>query len=317
MLAGAAVFLADLECAPRLTVRHVEHACLIGRPGGVRLLRSAAPGRDFNLAARRGRLLNSDALRRYLRVGVAAAGLGLVMLTGLSARWVGQQAELAQLDPQSLAFPEPDYAPAPAERLAEIAPPSLLAPSTGDAAPGGRSHSGVSADGRDGTADDAPGGALGEAFEANVSVARAGPEERRSAGDPQAFGDPGVTRALGAASRALAVSPASLGSFAGPVSNETLRLTGKLSLDVSRDGPSGAVRAKFHAWNGLLGTGELQGTMAQDGRVVLTGQLLMGKNPFLCTLTGTIYGDHFTGTAQFVRPWGGRIAHSSFSLFRT
>jgi hypothetical protein len=117
--------------------------------------------------------------------------------------------------------------------------------------------------------------------------------------------------------RLASVLPTFLGSFQGLVSNEALRLTGKLSLEVTRDGPPGVVRARFHAWDGLLGTGELTGTLSPDGRLTLSGQLSMGRNPFNCRLAAVIRGDHITGSAQFVRPRGGRVAYSSFNLLKT
>jgi len=253
MLAGAASFLADLDRAPRLSVQHVEHAAAIAAPGGTRVLHVDTPAR---------RPSGSAWLMPGLRIAAACAGLGFVVLTSWGARWVGTQAQLAQIEqpaaPPAASTSEPVVAAQPDVEQQE---------DTVDAN-----------------------------VESDVGVATGGTDAQDSGSQP---------------------GLASLGSFRGPVKNETLRLTGKLALDLSLNPLSGSVRARFHAWNGLLGTGQLRGSVTRDGRVILSGQLLMGKNPFLCTLTGTIQGDHFTGSAEFVRPWGGRIAHSNFNLLRT
>jgi hypothetical protein len=280
MLAGAAAFLADLEHAPRLSALHVEHAVAIARAGTAQLMHPATSGAE-----------RAWLQPRLLRIAAACAGFAFVIMTSWGARWVGREAELAQLEqqrtPLTVAAAAPAIpAPAPAPAPASAAPAAAQPVQTALAQEPGSDE------------------ALEDNFDSDVAVASA-PDPREVASAPS----------FGMRAPSL-VSPASLGSFRGPVNNETLRLTGKLELDLARNPLSGTVRARFHAWNGLLGTGQLQGTMTSDGRVTLQGQLLMGKNPFLCTLTGTIHGDHFTGSAQFVRPWGGPIAYSSFSLIR-
>ena len=216
-------------------------------------------------------------LRRTARVGAACAGLAFVLGAGWSARWVGSKAEFAQLEEQRSATFAQAAPPAPSPAIVQA---QAEPPAAREPA----------------TDDD-----LDDEVDAEVSVPAVPAPARRPSG----------------AIQQVVVAPASLGSFRGPVNNETLQLTGKLALDLTRDPATGAVRALFHAWNGLLGTGQLRGTMTSDGRVTLSGQLLMGRNPFICTLTGVVHGDRFTGSAQFVRPWGGPIARSSFNLLRT
>lgn len=106
-------------------------------------------------------------------------------------------------------------------------------------------------------------------------------------------------------------------AFRGPVYNETLRQGGQMSLVIKRQGPSGAVTARFEAWGGLLGSGELVGHLAEDGHLSASGQLMMGKNSFTCDLSGIIAGGQLTGSASFVRVSSGRVARSRFVLSRS
>ena len=103
-------------------------------------------------------------------------------------------------------------------------------------------------------------------------------------------------------------------AFQGPVNNETMRQSGRLSLVIARRDASGAITARFHASDGLVGSGELTGSVSGDGHIAASGQLMMGKNPFLCDLSGTLIGDNLVGSARFVRTGSGRVAHSSFNL---
>ncbi len=106
-------------------------------------------------------------------------------------------------------------------------------------------------------------------------------------------------------------------SFRGPVYNDTLQQGGQMSLVVRRQGPPGAVMVRFEAWGGLLGSGDLAGHLSEDGRIAASGQLMVGRNPFLCTLSGVVAGGELTGSASFVRSSGGRVAHSRFTLTRS
>lgn len=111
--------------------------------------------------------------------------------------------------------------------------------------------------------------------------------------------------------------PDGLGYYQGSVVNETMHQGGQLSLVITRLATPGSIRARFDAGEGLLGSGELVGSLSDDGRISASGQLMMGKNPFICDLSGLIIGDKLTGSASFVRTSGGRTAHSSFLLSRS
>ncbi|MBV8915455.1 MAG: hypothetical protein JOZ05_20765 [Acetobacteraceae bacterium] len=285
VLAAAATLLSDLERSPRLTSRHVDDAAAIMR--GQVVART-----DSESAASPERATTRVILRRRLRRGLPAlagvTGLALVVATSWTAQWVARQAARAELEaslgPSQVAGPV-----RVASRAPEPAAPSQPAPE----------RAGVP-EVVHALEPDVADGAVGGSFE-DIVVARSGPHAS--------------VRPSALASAEPAEAP--LGSFKGAVNNQTLQLTGKLSVDLYRDGETGSIRAKFHAWDGLLGTGNLHGTVSPDGHVVLSGQLLMGRNPFICSLTGVIQGDRFVGSAQFMRPWGGRVAYSSFSLLRT
>ncbi|GAC1346081.1 MAG: hypothetical protein NVSMB18_27300 [Acetobacteraceae bacterium] len=105
-------------------------------------------------------------------------------------------------------------------------------------------------------------------------------------------------------------------SFHGPVTNETMHQSGQLAVTVRRAGSSDAVMIQFHAYAGLVGSGELAGTIGSDGRIVASGRLMMGSNPFDCTLKATLAGDTLSGGATFTRASTGATAVSSFTLTR-
>ena len=121
----------------------------------------------------------------------------------------------------------------------------------------------------------------------------------------------------GASSRERPVVSTELIFFHGPVNNETMHRAGQLSLILRSQGPSGPIRARFDAGEGLLGSGELEGSLSENGRISVSGQLMMGKNAFICDLSGLISGDKLTGSANFVRTRGGPVAHSRFTLTRS
>jgi hypothetical protein len=106
-------------------------------------------------------------------------------------------------------------------------------------------------------------------------------------------------------------------AFRGPVYNDTLHQGGQMSLVIRHAGPSGTVTARFEAWGGLLGSGELAGRLAADGQLTLSGELMVGRNPFDCTLSGVVSGAGLAGTADFVRAGTGRTAYSRFALTRS
>ncbi|MGI4942595.1 MAG: hypothetical protein ACRYHQ_18845 [Janthinobacterium lividum] len=86
---------------------------------------------------------------------------------------------------------------------------------------------------------------------------------------------------------------------------------------IRRQLQGGAITARFDASQGLLGSGVLAGSMSGTGRITASGQLMVGKNPFNCDLSGTIVGDKLTGSASFVRSGNtGWAARSVFTLTR-
>ena len=120
-----------------------------------------------------------------------------------------------------------------------------------------------------------------------------------------------------AGERRVAVVPDAPVLFQGPIYNETMGQGGHVALVIRRQAPTGAITARFDASQGLLGSGVLAGSVSGTGRITASGQLMMGKNPFNCDLSGTIIGDKLTGSASFVRNGGsGRAARSIFTLTR-
>ncbi|HYZ62093.1 MAG TPA: hypothetical protein VE650_06520, partial [Acetobacteraceae bacterium] len=284
-LAGAAVFFADLECAPRIGCDHVELAAAVGRG-----LRGAARPVPALPAARP---LRSKPLQaRLAPLAAAVAGFALVGATSWTARWMGGHAESAQTEPAD--GPAMELAAGPGALEASVAVAAGPKPDEVPLRPEERRVTGESG------------------FDAEFSLSKTELEE----------GVGLMAGSLGAAGVRSGIepdqgleTPGELGAFRGRVHNETLGLSGKLSVVLVRTGTG--VKARFHAWDGLLGTGELAVKTSADGRIAASGQLLMGKNPFLCSLNGVIRGNRFIGRAEFVRPWGGPVAHSSFDLLRS
>ena len=110
--------------------------------------------------------------------------------------------------------------------------------------------------------------------------------------------------------------PATVLAFSGPIMNHTMGQGGQLSLQLRIGGGHGPVGALFHASHGLVGTGVLSGEIGLHGRITLSGRLMMGHNPFDCSLQARLEGDRLVGEAIFVRQTSGASAHSSFSLSR-
>lgn len=115
--------------------------------------------------------------------------------------------------------------------------------------------------------------------------------------------------------RAVAVSNAPV-LFRGPIFNETMGQRGHVTVAIRKQVSTGAITARFEASQGLSGTGTLAGSVSGTGRLVASGQLLMGKNPFMCDLSGLLDGNTLTGSASFVRSGNSRVYHSRFNLLR-
>ena len=110
---------------------------------------------------------------------------------------------------------------------------------------------------------------------------------------------------------AISATPA---VFRGPIYNETMGQGGQVRIVLRRQAQPGAVTARFDASAGLLGSGELTGTLSDTGRLSVSGQLMVGRNAFSCDLRGVVSGGTLTGAAGFVRVGGSSVSHSSFRL---
>lgn len=114
----------------------------------------------------------------------------------------------------------------------------------------------------------------------------------------------------------LAKSPTTTLAFTGPILNDTMGQGGQLSLQLRIHGAHGPVAAVFQASQGLIGSGTLTGDIQRNGRISLSGRLMMGRNPFDCVLEAKLEGELLVGVATFVRSTSGAAAHSSFKLSR-
>lgn len=298
ILGGAAVYLAELENAPRVCRRHVDEAASMrdGLDDGGNARPSAEPDQvetpeRGSIAAPSGPpvLPPVDRRRRavlaaaVLGIGAVAAG-SLVLLRG-GGGGGGSRTTLP------LTTQRPDR-----EGVEHL-------PSTPDSqSPGlARTDSGSPA---------------------GLSPGDAGPSrsETAAAAAPrkEAPAAPAGERQTGERPDSRQGSPAqgTLVSFRGPVMNETMQQGGQMSLAIRKPASSPAVTAQFHAWGGLLGTGELAGSLSSSGQLLLSGQLMMGRNAFTCDLKGRIVDDRLIGSATFVRSGGTSSARSSFTLTR-
>lgn len=107
-------------------------------------------------------------------------------------------------------------------------------------------------------------------------------------------------------------------TFRGPVLNETLQRGGQLAITILRRDGAGPVTLRFHASAGLIGTGELTGSVSASGDIRATGRLMMGRNPHDCLLVARLSGDRLTGSASFRRAdRDSGETRSSFVLERT
>ena len=136
-----------------------------------------------------------------------------------------------------------------------------------------------------------------------------------AAGAPQQDLPP--PKPFSAISRPKAVALESPATFQGFVVNETMHQSGQMSLVIRKRASSGTIAARFEAWGGLLGSGELLGTLSEDGRISASGRLMVGKNSFTCALGGVMKGDTVVGSATFVREGGTYTARSIFTLTKS
>ena len=305
-LGSASVFLAGLDAAAQVAVRHVEEAASMRgeldgpeTPAAPLLTDEPAPPMPSYRGAE---------LRRRAAVGgmVAAAGVlfALPWLTG------GRRAQ--RLGAEAVAGAQTATAASPVAVTDTHGARQAASPMPAKPAP-----------------DQPP-----EFNFDPVDVADSSPEQG-AAGSPAPQPVPsrpglqtappprsGPQRQLGSAPSAQApadrhavLAADALVRFHGPIFNETMGQGGHVTLVIRKQAPGGAITARFDASQGLVGTGVLAGSEA-GGRIIASGQLLMGRNPFLCDLSGTLNGDTLTGSASFVHAPGGMVYHSRFSLVR-
>lgn len=287
VLAGSAVFLAELERTPRVGRRHVEEAASLRdsvyedaappAPAAV-----AGPAWDATLpddASPATSVADPVGRQRRVVLGAAVVVVGLLLAGGWAVSgWRSVHPPSAQrdgLDPK-------------AESPRDVTSTQPV---------------GVQSDGRIGDTG-SPRGEEGRLLPREEQPPRR--TDREASPQPEA----------NASSRRRPVAPNASVSFRGPVHNETLQQGGQMSLVIRREGSPGSITAQFEAWGGLLGSGKLVGTLSDDGRFSASGQLMVGKNPFNCDLSGLITGGKLTGSATFVRSSGGRASRSSFMLTR-
>lgn len=104
-------------------------------------------------------------------------------------------------------------------------------------------------------------------------------------------------------------------TFRGPVMNVTMQQGGQLALMIRQPEP-GRIVVDFRASSGLIGAGQMTGTMTGDGRISATGRLMMGRNPFDCVLNAVSDGITLIGEARFTRIGTNSSAHGTFNLTR-
>ena len=104
-------------------------------------------------------------------------------------------------------------------------------------------------------------------------------------------------------------------TFRGPVMNVTMQQGGQLALMIRQSEP-GRIIVDFRASSGLIGVGQMTGTMTGNGRISATGRLMMGRNPFDCVLTAVSDGNTLIGEASFTRVGANSSAHGTFNLSR-
>lgn len=324
ILAGAALFFAGLRGAAQVTVGDVDEAAAMRsavaeeaepeapspeapKPGAPLLdalqaepawLRPVAPSRRGGLWPAAG---VAAGLTGVTCAALAIAALAIVAALSVSAaRPIPLQAQDGRSSPVlASATPQPLLAAPSVPAPAPVPPPVQL-----DATPPPAPHPAVHS---------APAPAFTPAW-APALVPASAPEP---ASAQAAVPSPGpALPPVRPPPPEMATRAAIVLAFSGPIMNETMGQGGRLSLELRTDGSEGPVGAWFHASHGLIGTGTLRGRMHPDGRITLSGRLMMGRNPFDCALQATLDGDHLVGEATFVRATSGAKAHSRFTLRR-
>ncbi|WP_458098338.1 nSTAND3 domain-containing NTPase [Roseomonas sp. WA12] len=323
-LGAGAVFLRNMEGAAHVTQRHVEEAYLLRQGAGAQLEPASTPiDRRTVLSGSKIEPSSSDELsaaatatprpvpradatvqvalassltrsnaasqRRAKLLGSLSAGLAVALLGGL----------VLQKTPRQEGWVQPDGSDS---TLGPATPGTL---DTTQTPPNGPDPLSVQSQGPS-AAGDAP----------TVSPETSPPRQDRAMAaqsGSRTLGSPAETRPP---RRALRTDAEGIVSFRGTVFNETMGQGGRLTLTV-RQGPGRTVFISFEASNGLVGAGELAGSLAQDGRITASGTLMMGRNRHECELTGVMTGTSLTGAATFQRSASNTKARSTFNLIRS
>ncbi len=305
ILAGAALFVAEHRGAAKVTADDIDQAASMRSvvplepqpdlPPRVELPAVEAEAAEMMPAWLAAASAAKRPLPRHVvrggRFVLLCASLGVIFLAATAAHRVGSipmevQEVKGRLDPQ----------------LAVAAVPSLIAPPNAE------------------TATPVPVKAASAVPPVQALSVPPGPPDLLAPRDAEtSYAEaPPLPLAPSTTSPALAdtAEPSTVYAFAGPIMNETMGRGGQLSLKLRTRGTRGPVAAVFSASNGLIGSGVLRGEMGSDGRITLSGRLMMGRNPFDCALEATLKGGRLVGGATFVRATSGASAHSSFSLTR-
>ena len=225
-LAGAAVFLADLEGAPRVGRRHVQSALAIRDEQGI-VVATAQPR-----PAKAREVRGSNA-----RAAVAIAGLLIVLTSGLAAKWLLHEPVTAELNPMSASAPiqiaatKPQPAILPAAPAPAAVPAPALAKPTGPTVLANRAAAQGLADRSLATASAPP---LATRPPPKSLGPDAQPIQQASAAPPPKA-DP-VLASISVRETARQERPSdSLGFFEGPVDNETMNRSGRLALAITKE----------------------------------------------------------------------------------
>ena len=332
ILGGSALFLAGWDGSPRVQSRHVEEAvALRNDPGDGALPPLAAPSLASGTAPPTMAVLpnySAALVRRRAALGGMAAAAGVLFaLPWLTQRRAAGALLAAQADSghkdagrQELASRDAGHQGAGgqdvnrhdvARKPVQAAQSDAGTPSLADKdADNPTAASAADAQFKLAEADEMP-GLNARPVRPAASVVVAAPVQA----EPGRLTVPGHPVAAAPGRNAIAASEAPV-LFQGPIFNETMGQGGHVSLVIHRQPATDAITARFNASQGLSGSGVLAGNVSGAGRITASGQLLMGKNPFLCDLSGTLSGNTLTGSASFVRSGSGAIYHSRFTLVR-
>lgn len=330
IIGGAAVFLAKLDGVPRVSSKHVEEAAsmrndpseendsseeaappALAPPSSITPAKPVAALPDYSAAV----------LRRRAALSTMAAASGLLFaMPWLTQRRPGVQpadaqdtgSQTVQVAQAHAGAPSPaapdDVAPAPA---AVPGPPGIQPeqPRPEQSRPEQPRQEAQ----RVGTQQMGTQRTEVQQMQVQPTARVAAPPAPRA--EPARRADPGPSVTMAEDNRATAAPNAPV-RFQGPIFNETMGQGGQVTLVIRKQAPTGAITARFNASQGLSGSGVLAGNVSGTGRITASGQLLMGRNAFMCDLSGTLNGGTLTGSANFVNS-GGAVYRSRFNLVRT